>query len=544
MTRLRRLTLACLVVTGMTLFVSWPQALNLSTQVASHFDPYFSMWRLTWVAHALQTDPLNLFNGNVFYPATRTLAMSDATLLEGLIAAPMLWAELSPVLVYNLLLLGGMIGSGVAMFVLARSLTGTTGPALIAAVIFSVAPYRIEHYVHLELQWAMWIPLTLWAVHRTADAESWRHGLLVGLFLWLQMLSAVYYGVFLAMVLIVFVPVVLLGKAPMKPVRVLAGLVGGALLAGALTLPYALLYQRNAETLGDRDLTEIARYSATPLSYLASPTQSWLWGWTSGLGSDELYLFPGAIAILLTLAALWYRPRRLVVAYFVLLAAAFELSLGTNGAVYPFLLDHLGTLHGLRSSSRFGIISLCAVAVLAAFGMREIQQRLTGRSPVVATAAVVLVLGLMTLDYRNARMYWVDVAPDPPDERNVYATLRALGPGVVFELPAPKLHSMPGYDPWYAYWSRHHWHPLLNGYSGYYPDQYVETLVRTEQFPDDSSIAYLEQLGVRYLVVHRRHFEDDAEFVTLVFEMSRRPELQRYGNLRAPHGEVELFVMR
>ncbi len=544
MHRAGRLALALVIVAGMTVFVSWPQALSLSTQVASHFDPYFSMWRLTWIAHALSTDPLNLFNANVFHPAPRTLAMSDATLLEGLIAAPMLWVGLSPVLVYNLLLLGGMIGSGLAMFVLARSLTGATGPALVAAVIFAVAPYRIDHYMHLELQWAMWIPLAFWAVHRAADAESWRYGLLVGLFLWLQVLSAVYYGVFLSMVLVALVPIVLLGKAPMRPARVVAGLAGGAVLAGVLTLPYARIYQRNAEVLGDREMEQIVRYSATPISYLSSPSQSWLWGWTARWGTDELYLFPGAMAIVLAIAALWYQPRRLVVAYAALLALAFDLSLGTNGLLYPFLLEHVDALHGLRSSSRMGVISLCAIAMLAAFGTHAIQRRLVVRHTGLAAASVALVLGLMTLDYRNATMYWADVLPEPAEAGNVYATIRTLGPGVVLELPTPKLERLPGYDPWYAYWSRQHWHPLLNGYSGYYPRQYVEVIERMEHFPDGTTMRFLKQRGVRYIIVHRRHFEDDEEFVSLVFEMSRRPEMQRYGNLRAPGGEVELFVVQ
>ncbi len=59
-----------------------------------------------WIAHALVTSPLHLFDANIFYPAKDTLAYSDATLLEGLLAAPFLWMHVSPVLVYNVLLPG------------------------------------------------------------------------------------------------------------------------------------------------------------------------------------------------------------------------------------------------------------------------------------------------------------------------------------------------------------------------------------------------------------------------------------------------------
>src|SRR5262249_2748189 len=149
-------------------------------------DAMFSIWRISWIAHALAHAPAHLLDGNIFYPAGRTLTFSDATLLEGLLAAPLLWGRVSPTITYNLLLLGGIAGSGFAMFVLARRLVGSDGPALVAAAIFAMTPYRIEHFMHLELQWAMWIPLTFWALHLAIEEPSPRAGVLAGVFLALQ----------------------------------------------------------------------------------------------------------------------------------------------------------------------------------------------------------------------------------------------------------------------------------------------------------------------------------------------------------------------
>ena len=133
-----------------------------------------------------------MFSANIFYPSSNTLAYSDATLLEGVIAAPLFWARMSPITIYNIMMLGGMVASGLAAFVLARHLTGAAMPALIAAAVFTMAPYRVAHFMHLELQWAMWVPLTLWALHRAVETGSWRSGVLTGLFLWLQIMSCVY----------------------------------------------------------------------------------------------------------------------------------------------------------------------------------------------------------------------------------------------------------------------------------------------------------------------------------------------------------------
>jgi len=131
---------AAVALAALTIFLTWPQALYLGTKVAVHNDPFFSTWRLAWIAHALRTDPHHLYDANIFYPERNTLAYSDAMLLEGAIGAPFIWAGVSPVLVYNILLLAGIVSSGVGVFVLVRYLTKNAGAALVSAAIFTLMP--------------------------------------------------------------------------------------------------------------------------------------------------------------------------------------------------------------------------------------------------------------------------------------------------------------------------------------------------------------------------------------------------------------------
>ena len=229
---------ASAVLLLLTLFLTWPQAVNLRTKLANHDDSYFSAWRLAWIAHALRTDPRHLFDANVFYPETRTLAYSDATLLEGVVAAPLLWMGLSPVLLYNVLLLLGIAASGLGMFVLVGYLTGNDNAALVAGAIFVLLPYRVAHYPHLELQWTVWMPLAFWAVHRAVAEQSWRFGVLTGVFVWLQVLSSVYYGIFLAP-MVLLLALLLMAERRRGVAVPLAALALGAIVAAALTYPYA-----------------------------------------------------------------------------------------------------------------------------------------------------------------------------------------------------------------------------------------------------------------------------------------------------------------
>src|SRR6266849_4452764 len=125
----RSLIYASATLLVLSIMLTWPQAQFLQTKVAAHNDPFLSMWRLGWIAHALHTDPHHLFDANIFYPEPRTLAYSDATLMQGALAAPLVWAGWRLVGVYNVLLLGGIAASGVGMFVLVRYLTGNVGAA-------------------------------------------------------------------------------------------------------------------------------------------------------------------------------------------------------------------------------------------------------------------------------------------------------------------------------------------------------------------------------------------------------------------------------
>ena len=61
---------------------TWP----LAQQPAVHSrvdngDYGLNVWALDWVAHTLPTDPLHLFDANIFHPARLTLAYSEPLIL-------------------------------------------------------------------------------------------------------------------------------------------------------------------------------------------------------------------------------------------------------------------------------------------------------------------------------------------------------------------------------------------------------------------------------------------------------------------------------
>jgi hypothetical protein len=524
--------LALLIV--LTVMLTWPQALHLGTQVSAHDDPLLSIWRISWIAHALTGDVRHLFDGNIFYPYPGTLAYSDATLLEGLLAAPFLVARANPILVYNILLLAGFVSSGVGMFVLVRHLTSNSDAALVSAVIFTLAPYRIEHFMHLELQWTVWMPLAFWAIHRVFDTGSVRFGILAGILLWLQVISCVYYGVFLGITIAALV-VMLAASEPRAAMRASRALSLGAILPALLTIAYAQPYLANARVLGPRDTAEITNFSAHLASYITAPQENWLWGWTAWrFTGNELHLFPGLVTVALSIVALVRRPHRTVWIYAALAALAVTLSLGLNGPAYTWLAAHVSFLKGLRAPARFGVLACCALGVLAGFGFDVLQQRVPASR--LRGALLVVVLASIGIESGSSPLRLTEVASPAAD---VYTFLRRAYPSVVIELPITDWNLTPEI----MYWSTRHWNPLVNGYSGYEPPSYKETLERMRTFPDDAAIARLQELQVRYVLMHER-FYTTADRTALMLKVAQRPELIPNGRYRGPVGNVQVFELK
>ena len=93
------------------------------------------------------------------------------------------------------------------------------------------------------------------------------------------------------------------------------------------------------------------------------------------------------------------------------------------------------------------------------------------------------------------------------------------------------------------YWSRTHWASLVNGYSGYTPSDYSETVALMDAFPDTSSIARLRELDVRYILVHEAFYKH-SEYVDLVSRLAGRPEVVPAGRFRDWDGQTQIFELR
>jgi hypothetical protein len=531
--RLGRLALLLLGFSALAVALTWPQVRHLDS-VPDLGDPLFSIWRIAWVSHQIVRNPLRLFDGNMFYPERLTLTYSDSVIVPALMSAPFFWIGAHPVLIYNLLLLlSGFAFSGVTMFLLVRALTGRIDAGLIAGALFALYPYRYEHYPHLELEMTMWMPLCLWALHRTIARGKLRDGLATGLTFALQMLSSLYYGLFLALYLIpVGGSLWLARRRPGRPIRALAA---GAVLAAFLVAPVIYAYTANKAMVGDRGVPAVQFYSAEGSDYLKPHFRSLLYGRWSDDGHPERQLFPRVMPVVLAATALWPPLSVVRIAYTLALVVAVDGSFGLNGGYYPLLYTYVGPYRGLRVPARFSILVGLTLSVLAGYG----AARILGRWPRQRMTLTAVMLGLIMLE-AMPRMPLEHVWTNPPP---IYGSIASEPTAVLAEFPMPTVPVGYFFDTRYLYFSTFHWHPIVNGNSGYFPKSYEELTRRELDFPSDSAVEYLRMRGVDYVAVHGA-FIDRENFERIVATLDARQDMPLVAAAPWEGSESRLYRLR
>ena len=544
-----------LVFTALTAVMTYPQALHLHDGVHDDGDPLLNAWTLAWVAHQLPRAPARLFDANIFYPERKTLAFTETLLLPGVVAAPLHWVGVAPLLVHNLVLLSGFVVSGAGTALLVRSLTGNVAAAILAGIVFAFIPYRIDHLPHLQLQQTQCLPLALWAFHRLLASGRIANGVWFGLFVAGQVLSCMYYGLFLVPYLGIVCGTMLIADRTMVQRRLVA-LAAGGLVAIVAVLPLARAYLSAGQIVGERGRAEVTDGSAHVRNYLAPPEQNLLYGdLFERFRDNERRLFPGFVAIALAGAAFWPRkhentkstkkafvlswfrgdPRG---AYLFGLLVAFDISLGFNGFTYPLLYDYIRPFRGLRIPARMGLLVAFSLAVLAGYGVARLTDAI--RSP-SARRALVVFLGFALLAEYASKPLTLQIIPTGPSE--AYADMaKDLGDSptaTIFEYPPSLLH-----DPTYMYYSTFHWQNLVNGYAGFFPQWYGRLTLAMERFPDDGSVATVKTHGARYILVHGERLIGNR-YRRLTYQLDAWPGLtlvsRRPSERQGQHGEISVY---
>ena len=476
----------------------WPQLADIRA-VPDAGDPFFSAWRLAWVAHQIVSSPSQLFDANIFYPTPLTLTYSDSTLLPGLMAAPFIWAGIDPLVVANLLFVSAIPISGIAFFLAARRLTDDLQASFIAGLLGALYPFHFEHYSHLELQFFFWIPLALIALMEVLTAPRLSAGIMLGAVLVAQCLSSMYFGIMLLTYIVPFALAIALGWRIRPSRQVLRSFGATALVSVVALLVLGIPYLKSRPARGERPLDVVQFYSAVPADYFEAHNRSARYRLILHRHPQpERQLFPGATPLVFALLAL--PPPMPVPAMAAFGAGAFaaDWSFGVNGLTYRQLYRWVAPFRGMRVPARFVVLVGTSLILLSAYGLRRLF-RLT-RSPRARTALFTVLVAAVLIDLWpriELRRYWSSIP-------SVYATVT---PDMVLaEFPMRTNQNIA-----YMYFSTAHWAKLLNGYSGFVPEPYLRLENRVQAFPSKATLSLLRHEGATHVTVNCALYEPPSQ---------------------------------
>lgn len=467
-----------------TLLLTMPLALHLGTHVTGNAidDPALA-WNLWWVKYRLvDLRNLDIFHVDwMFHPVDINLAFYTLTPLNGLISIP-LQGAFGLIAANNLLLLASFVLSGYGAWLLARLVltplvrsetrieVQTRGvvmtASLLAGFLYAFAAPKLFYATlgQFNIASSQWIPFCVLFIVRLAQAQTLpgalRAGALAGLFLTFQAWAELTYASFL---LIFFAWAALFALA--QAVRRNAGwwrfLVGSSVAAVIFTIgmtPFLWAMLPDLRSEGDFFASTqsaesgggfVDLFSADLAGYLLPTRLHPLVGdWVASLPFANQYgqqVFLGYVTMAFALvgcAWLWRRARMQAIYWggasllFWLLTLGPHLRwLGVDTPIPgPFaLVSLLPIFNGNRYPSRYGVVLLLCVAVLAAAGVVATTQWLARRNwtPRARATLGITAAALILFEHSAGLLPLTDFRIP-----SVYETLAAQpGDRAVLELP-------------------------------------------------------------------------------------------------------------
>ena len=183
--------------------------------------------------------------------------------------------------------------------------------------------------------------------------------------------------------------------------------------------------------------------------------------------------------------------------YLLLTIVCIALAVGGRVGLWQYVY-WLPGFNFIRGSSRFMVLGLLGVAVLAGIGFDRFASRL---APATRRLAPLAIAALLIAEFSPIPYRGVPYQLDIPAADLWLA--RQPKPFSVAEVPvtrSERLHSN------YMLHSMAHWQKTVHGFSGIRPALHEELYARLRSFPSEEGIRHLAQLDVTHVIVHSSWF--------------------------------------
>src|SRR5258706_1445870 len=114
--------------TTISFFIFFFLAIYITYPLIFHLGEYSNSevvitWIQNWVIHSLFTNPLRLFEANIYYPFHNTLAYSDLFLPTSLLALPVYFFIREPLVLSNVTFISSLFILGFSIYLLSYYIT-------------------------------------------------------------------------------------------------------------------------------------------------------------------------------------------------------------------------------------------------------------------------------------------------------------------------------------------------------------------------------------------------------------------------------------
>ncbi len=496
--------LAILVL--LTLVVTWPLILHLNSAIIDSHDGLLIAWYLNWDIHGL-SDITHFFNANIFYPYHNTLAFSDFMLPQALLVAPIVRVFGEPLLAYNLNFLLGFMLTGFSLYLLAAFITHDEKASILTAILFTFSTSHLSYMAHLQV-------FNFWPVILTVYFLPKKQYRLYVLFFVIATLTTALFLYFLLTILAAYL--FFLYQHNKLQIELKAIFVSTT-IAGLIVLPFLLPYFWVSHQFGySRPITDAIHFSlqfpdlaniglASRLSTILPPAP------------DATPAYFGSVFLILLMVMFISIHRSKIVQpkeiwrnksfWLCIAAVSFILALGPALHIVRNTI-HIGPLKGMplpyfvfyylvpgfagfRTPSRWIILTAFSLAMAIAIHF----------SKKINLALLVLLSLLILLEVAFPFSYYtVPPVKDFPPEQ-VWLSKNYSGAAII-QFPIYNWSDSGfGQETLREYYSTIHWHPMVNGYSGFSPQEWEDKVFYLQKnFPSPESINYLKTLKIELVL--------------------------------------------
>lgn len=519
----------------MAIIITYPLAFQMTTHTSSLGDEYLIIWIQNWVIHALSTNPLQLFNANIFYPYQNSLAFSDVFITTSIFAMPFLFLVKEPVITFNITLLLSIALLGFAIFCLAYYVTKNILASFLAGILVIFSPVVLDKMTHIQIL-AIWgVPFAILFFIKFIDTKKFSNFIISVFIFILQTYNSFLPGYF---IIFSYVCIFVVSYCINKKIiglfiqkKVILTTIAVFFLLAPLLLPYYFVSEKFEFK---RDIRDAIHLGLQPEDLLVASSYSRLQGILGKYISQVDYTdknevkvgFIGGLFSLLSIVSIIYlirrKKERVRNALFFLWISIFGLIVSFGPALhlfrktihdpFPIILPYavlyysIPGFNGLRNAARFEMLFVLGMSVCVALFLSAITKKWSMQSRVFFFLC--LFMGVIMEFHNPDRFVPIQQKKEFP---KVYQEINTLvSNAVIIELPIYTWYMSPysGEERVREYYATAHFRKMVNGASGFSPLSWEKSVVEIMQsFPTEKSLKKLHDEGITHLIVHKDQFD-------------------------------------